>query len=98
MTRATAMQIDDAADTLRFARPRFDIEAPTDPDATSIYDLRAAPPPRYVGRSAARRRLIRATRQDIAGLRYALSAGWDVWPELDHEQRRLAALEAADRR
>lgn len=102
MTASIKVQLDafdDAADTLRFVRPRFDSEAPTDPDATSIYDLRAAPPPRYVGHSAARRRrLIRATRQDIAGLRDALSAGWDVGPELEHEQRRLAALEAADRR
>lgn len=89
--------IDDAADTLRFVRPNFDFEAPTDPDATSIYDLRAAPPPRYVGRSAARRRLIRATRHDIAGLRDAIEAGWDVGPELAHEERRLAALEAAVR-
>jgi hypothetical protein len=38
--------IDDAADTLRFARPNFDLDAPTDPDATSIYDLNSAPPPR----------------------------------------------------
>lgn len=30
---------DDAADTLRFRRPDFTIDAPTDPDATSIYDL-----------------------------------------------------------
>ena len=85
--------IDDAADTLRF-RPNLALEAPTDPDATSIYDLRTPSPPRYVGRTAARRRQIRATRQDIAGLRDAIAAGWDVGPELAHEQRRLAALEA----
>ena len=83
---------DDAADTLRF-RPNLALEAEADPDATSIYDLRA-PPPRYMGRSAARRRQIRATRQDIAGLRDAIEAGWDVGPELAHEERRLAALEA----
>lgn len=88
---------DDAAVTLRFVRPAFDIDVPLDPDATSIYDLGSAPPaPRYVGRThpTARRRLIRATRRDIAGLRDALAAGWDVGPELAHEQRRLAALEA----
>lgn len=39
--------IDDAADTLRFVRLDLDAEAPSDPDATSIYDLRSAPPPRY---------------------------------------------------
>ena len=86
--------IDDAAVTLRY----FALDAPTDPDATSIYDLGSTPaPPRYVGRdhSAARRRLVRATRQDIAGLRDALAAGWDVGPELAHEQRRLAGLEGA---
>lgn len=84
---------DDAADTLRF-RPNLSFEAPTDPDATSIYDLRDAPPSRYAGRSVARRRQIRATNQDIAGLRDAIEAGWDVGPELAHEERRLAALEA----
>ena len=84
---------DDAADTLRFGFS-FDFEAPTDPDATSIYDLRDAPPSRYAGRSVARRRQIRATNQDIAGLRDAIEAGWDVGPELAHEERRLAALEA----
>jgi len=87
--------IDDAADTLRFSRA---LDAPADPDATSIYDLRGVPAPRYVGRSAVRRRrLIRATRQDIAGLRAAISAGWDVGPELAHEERRLSALMAAER-
>jgi len=83
---------DDAADTLRFRR--FEEEVPA-PDATSIYDLRDAPAPRYVGRSPARRRMIRATRQGIAGLRDAIAAGWDVGPELAHEERRLAALEAS---
>jgi hypothetical protein len=55
---------------------------------------------RYIGRSrrsVARRRLIRTTRQDLAGLRDAIAAGWDVGPELAHEERRLAALEAANR-
>jgi hypothetical protein len=80
----------DAADTLRFTR--------VGPDATSIYDLRSAPSPRYVGRSAARRSLIWAMRKDIAGLRDLIVAGWDVGPELAHEERRLAALEAAVRR
>jgi len=55
----------------------------------------------YLGRSrrsVARHRLIRATRQDIEDLRDAIEAGWDVGPELAHEERRLAALVAADRR
>lgn len=69
-------------------------EVPFDPDATSIYDLRVPPPPQYVGRSTA----IRAARQDIAGLRAAIADGWDVGPELAHEERRLATLEAAARR
>ena len=87
---------DDAADTLRFVRPDFDFEAPTDPDATSIYDLRTPPPPRYVGRSAVRRRRqIRDTREDVLRLRQALAEGWDIGPELAHEEQRLAALEAA---
>jgi hypothetical protein len=89
----------DAADTLRFRRTDLDISI--DPDATSIYDLGSLPPlpPRYIGRSSsACRRLIRATRHDIAGLRAAIDDGWDVAPELAHEQRRLAALETADRR
>jgi hypothetical protein len=85
---STPNTTDDAADTLRFRR--------IGPDATSIYDLRGTP--RYVGRtnrSAARRRLIRSTRQEIAGLREALASGWDVGPELAYEEGRLAALEAA---
>ena len=87
---------DDAADTLRFVRPDFAFEAPTDPDATSIYDLRAAPPPRYVGRerSPRRRRQIRDTRENLLRLREALSEGWNIGPELAHEERRLATLEA----
>lgn len=82
----------DAADTLRFFR--------VDPDATSIYDLRSAPPsPRYMGRSdsSAQRRLIRTTRQDVARLREALASGWDIGPELAHEERRLAVLKASSR-
>ena len=91
--------IDDAADTLRFVRPDFSFEAPTDPDATSIYDLRAAPPPRYVGRSAVRRRRqIRDTRENLLLLREALADGWNIAPELAHEERRLSALMTADRR
>ncbi len=90
----------DAADTLRFAPVDPDAVdtlrfACVDPDATSIYDLRAAPrATRYVGhsRDAVRRRLIRTLRQDIAGLREAIASGWDVGPELAHEERRLAAL------
>ena len=109
---------DDAADTLRFTRLDLDFDGPTDPDATSIWDVASemehettrlyaldaadtAVTTRYIGRdrrSVARRRMIRATRQDIAGLRDAIAAGWDVGPELAHEERRLAALEAADRR
>lgn len=83
--------IDDAADTLRF-RPNLALEAPTDPDATSIYDLRA-PPPRYVGRTAVRRRRqLRDTRENVLRLREALADGWDIGPELAHEERRLSAL------
>jgi hypothetical protein len=82
---------DDAADTHRFRR--FDI--PIDPDATSIYDLRAAPPPRYVGRSWIRRRRIHDTQQEIDGLRDAIASGWDVGPELAYQERRLATLMAA---
>ncbi len=109
---------DDAADTLRFARLDLDFDGATDPDATSIWDLRhelvheessffaldaadATVTARYIGRSrrsVARRRLIRATRQDVAGLRDALAAGWDVGPELAHEERRLASLVASDQR
>ena len=99
--------IDDAADTLRFVRPStlddtrrdFDFEAPTDPDATSIYDLRAAPPPRYVGRerSPRRRRQIRDTRENLLRLREALAEGWNIAPELAHEERRLSALMASAR-
>jgi len=85
---------DDAADTLRFGRFDFNTEAPTDPDATSIYDL--TPAPRYVGISPRRRRQIRDTRENVLRLREAIGAGWDVGPELAHEQRRLAALEAAN--
>ena len=91
--------IDDAADTLRFTR--FD-EVPTDPDATSIYDLTPTPMP-YVGRSnvtthvaTRRRRQLRDTRENILRLREAIAQGWDIGPELAHEQRRLATLEAAE--
>jgi hypothetical protein len=95
--------LDDAADTLRFGRPAFDFEAPTDPDATSIYDITPITPTpvHYVGRSTAltrtvarRRRQIRDTRENVLRLRAALAAGWDIAPELAHEERQLAALEA----
>ena len=87
--------IDDAADTLRFVRPDFAFDAPTDPDATSIYDLRAAPPSRYVGCSPRRRRQLRDTRENVLRLREALADGWDIAHELAHEEQQLAALEAA---
>ena len=89
--------IDDAADTLRFVRPDFAFEAPTDPDATSIYDLTPTPV-RYVGSSPRRRRQLRDTRENVLRLREALADGWDIGPELSHEERRLSALMAADRR
>ena len=58
--------------------------------AMSIYDIT----PCHVDRAAARRRLlIRTTRHDIARLRKAIVAGWDVGPELAYEERRLATLE-----
>ncbi len=77
------VDVDDAADTLRFSR--------VSAGATSIYDLTSF-------ETAARHRgKIREARQDVAGLREALTAGWDVGPELAHEERRLAALEAPAR-
>jgi hypothetical protein len=88
--------IDDAADTLRFRRVDCDFDAPTDPDATSIYDLTPTPVS-YVGRSRVsprRRRQIRDTRENVLRLREALKAGWDIAPELAHEERRLSALMA----
>lgn len=79
--------VDDAADTLRFIPV---IAA----DATSIYDIITPPAVRRLDRAAIRRnRLIRSTRHDVARLREAIVAGWDVGPELAHEERRLAALE-----
>jgi hypothetical protein len=87
----------DAVDTLRFVRIDVDADAP-DPDATSVYDLSPVPAT-YVGiqrASADRRRLIRSARQDIKGLRAAFDAGWDVGPELSHEEQRLSMLIAAD--
>jgi hypothetical protein len=87
--------IDDAADTLRFRRVNFDFDAPTDPDATSIYDLTPTPvPARYVGLSPRRRRQLRDTRENVLRLREAIAEGWDIGPELAHEERRLSALEA----
>ncbi len=87
--------IDDAADTLRFTRFDFDSELPTDPDATSIYDL--APTPVPVRTSPRRRRQLRDTRENVVRLREALAAGWDIAPELAHEERRLAVLVASER-
>jgi len=69
----------------------FDV--PMDPDATSIYDLGKLFPTPRVRSGSMLRRLIRSTRQIVDGLRAALAAGWDVGPELAHEQRRLALLE-----
>ena len=88
----------DAADTLRFARQGFDSEAPTDPGTTAIYNLGSPGTKGHSRRSAARRRQIRDTRENVLRLREALAEGWEIGPELAHEERRLAALEAADRR
>ena len=77
--------VDDAADTLRMT-PAFGGD--TDLEVTSVYVRR-------VDRAVARRRMIRATRQDIVRLRDAIGAGWDVGPELAHEEHQLAMLEAA---
>lgn len=94
----------DAADTLRMSRFDFDVEAPTDPDATGIYDLRDAETPRYVGRATAplsahrRRRQLKDTRENVLRLREAAAAGWDIGPELAYEERHLAALEASEAR
>lgn len=86
----------DAEPTLRSVSPDFDFEGDTDPDITSIYALTPTPvSPHYVGRAVLhRRRRIRDTRENILRLREALAAGWDIGPELAHEERRLAALEA----
>jgi hypothetical protein len=97
----------DAADTLRMTPSdyAFDCEGPTVPDATSllatneepIYDLNPTPV-QHVRRSRSavrRRRQLRDTRENVLRLREALAAGWDIGPELAHEERQLAALEAA---
>ena len=92
--------IDDAADTLRFVRSDlldtiredFDFDGPTDPDATSIWDLAPTPVPQI---SPRRRRQIRDTRENILRLREALAQGWDIAPELAHEEIRLASLETS---
>lgn len=86
---------DDAADTLRFSRGDFAVfdDAPTDPDATSIWDITT--PVMTIPRvSARRRRQIRDTRENVRRLREALAAGWDIAPELAHEEHQLAVLEA----
>jgi len=83
----------DAGETLRCIRRDFDEEDPTDPDATSIYDL-TLPRHRNIQRaSTVRRHQIRCMRAEIAGLRDAIKAGWDVGFELAHEEQRLAELE-----
>ena len=91
---------DDAADTLRFVRSDllatvgedFDFDAPTDPDATSIWDLAPTPLPQV---SPRRRRQIRDTRENIRRLHEALAAGWDIARELAYEENRLRTLETA---
>ncbi len=88
--------VDDTADTQRFVCPDFDFDGVT--DVTATYDVRVLPsPPSHVRRAArlaARRLQIHATRQCIVRLREAIEAGWDVSPELEHEEQRLAELEA----
>lgn len=101
-SRFARLDLDDATDP--DATSIWDLGHELAHEESALYaldDANSAVTARYVGRSrrvAARRRQIRATRQDIAGLRDAIAAGWDVGPELAHEERRLAALEAADRR
>jgi hypothetical protein len=82
VTQLDATNMFDAADTLPFFR--------WDPGATSIYDLRPA-----IMVDAQRFRQIQEIRRDLGGLRRALAEGWDVGPELLHEEFRLAALEDA---
>ena len=67
-----------------------------DPDATSAYDITPLAVQR-LDHAVARRRLIRATRREVLQLREALASGWDIGPELAHEERWLASLERADR-
>ncbi len=90
--------IDDAADTLRFVRPDFDFDfdGPTHPNATSIFNLAPSPTSTSTAGIERRRRhrQIRDTRENLLRLHEALAAGWDIGPELAHEERRLAALEA----
>ncbi len=69
-------------------------------DDTSIYDVRSVPTrSRYVRdrSTSSRGRAICAARRDVDRLRDALADGWDVGPALAHQERRLAALVAADR-
>jgi hypothetical protein len=75
---------DEAAVTARFAR--------LDLDTTKVVTARCrSRNTKHVQHVLGR--LIRAARQDIARLREAIAAGWDIGPELAHEERRLAALE-----
>jgi hypothetical protein len=91
MITTTQHDDSDAADTLRFRH--------LDPDETSTYDITPLAA-RRLDRTELRRRrdLIRRALRDVAGLRAAIAAGWDVGPELAHEERSLAALVATDRR
>ena len=77
--------VDEAAITLRFVRH----DSAADPDETSCYVL--------CDRAAKLWQLIDATRQNVARLREGLASGWDIWPELAHEERWLAKLEEARR-
>ena len=68
------------------------LDLPSDPDATSIYDLRGTA--LYDSEQEARQRhLANVFRQEVAGLREALASGWDVALELEHAEHQLAALE-----
>jgi hypothetical protein len=70
----------------------YDVDC-SDLDATSIY---VREPSSCVVRATALHHQIRELRQDIAGLRAAVASGWEVGPELDYQERRLAALLSAE--
>lgn len=88
--------IDEAPDARRFVDPTFDSEAPTHPGVPA-YDLRGHPGARS-REHAERRHQIRALRKNILRLRERLTEGWDIAPELAHEERQLAALIEAARK